>query len=450
MWLGGDPHALALVDVASGERVSRGALAERVSAAATALRDRVGPGGVAFLFAGNDVPSVVSYLAALQARVPVALLDPKAPDAVAADLVARYRPEVVLGRDLAPTGGGAAAHPDLAVLLSTSGSTGSPKLVRLSRAAVAANAGSIAESLGIGPGDVAPTSLPLPYAYGLSVLNSHLAAGAAVLLTDHGVLTDAFWAACRAFGATSLAGVPYTYQMLRRVDLDRVAPPGLRVLTQAGGRLEPALVRQFHAVATARGGRLYVMYGQTEATARIAVLPPSVLPERAGSVGRAVPGTSLSVRVGDREAAPGETGEVVVRGPHVMLGYAQGRDDLARGDELGGELRTGDLGHLDRDGFLWITGRSRRIAKVFGNRLNLDEVEALLRAVPDAPPLAAVSDGDRLKVFVEGGEGSIEALKRALVGRTGLHPSGFAFAAVAALPRTSAGKVDYPALEATP
>lgn len=433
--------AIALIDAATATPVTYGELGARVAAAAAALQARAA-GGIAFLCCRNDVATIVDYLAALTAAVPVVLLDARLDAAALGALIARYQPEVVLGRavDGPPAAPGPRPHPALALLLSTSGSTGSPRLVRLSRAAVDANAHAIAAALGLGPTEVAPTSLPLHYSYGLSVVNSHLAVGATVLVTDAGLVSDEFWRACRAHGATSLAGVPYSYQMLRRLDLGKLAPPSLRTLTQAGGRLDPALVRHFHGVATARGGRLFVMYGQTEATARISVLAPDDLPAHAGAVGRALPGGALEID---------PDGEVIYRGPNVMMGYAEDRADLARGDELGGVLRTGDLGRLDDDGRLWITGRVKRIAKVFGLRVNLDEIEAWLRAQPGVPAAAAVAGDDRLRVFVEGGTPeTLAELRHALAAKVGAHATGFEVTGVAALPRLASGKIDYPQLEA--
>jgi acyl-coenzyme A synthetase/AMP-(fatty) acid ligase len=421
--------------------VSYGELRARVDAAATALAARAG-GGIAFLCCQNDVATVVDYLAALTAGVPVVLLDARLAAAALDALVARYQPAVVLGRAVAlpPPTPRPAPHPALALLLSTSGSTGSPRLVRLSRAAVEANARAIAAALALGPGEVAPTSLPLHYSYGLSVVNSHLVVGATLLLTDAGLVSDEFWRACREHGATSLAGVPYSYQMLRRLDLGKLAPPSLRTLTQAGGRLDPALVRHFHGVAAARGGRLFVMYGQTEATARISVLSPDGCPRT----------PARSARAARRALAVISRQRVIYRGPNVMMGYAEDRADLARGDELGGVLRTGDLGRLDADGRLWITGRVKRIAKVFGLRVNLDELEAWLRGQPDAPVVAAIAGDDKLRVFVEGGApDALAAIKRALASHTGAHVTGFEVVGVAALPRLASGKIDYAQLEAT-
>jgi acyl-coenzyme A synthetase/AMP-(fatty) acid ligase len=437
--LGAADERPALLDAASGRVVSYAELAALV-------RERIatwqgaGLGGLAFLLCRNDVATVVSYLAAMTAGIPVALFDAALPPAALAELRRRYQPELVLGpgdeRDTAPVG--PVVAPELALLLSTSGSTGSPKLVRLSRAAVDSNAAAIGAALALRRADVAPTSLPLHYSYGLSVLNSHLRAGAALLLTDEGLLSDSFWAACRHHRATSLAGVPYSYQMLRRLDFGKLAPPELRTLTQAGGRMEPRLVLHFHQLAQARGGQLFVMYGQTEATARITVLAPRDLPEHVGSVGCAIEG-SLSI----------EDGEVIYRGGNVMLGYAEDRAALALGDELGGRLATGDLGHLDDAGRLWITGRKKRIAKVFGMRVSLDEIEAWLRAEPGELPLAALADGDRLCVYVEGGDDErCAAWRQLLAARTGLHASGFVVRGLAALPRLPSGKIDYASLAA--
>lgn len=275
----------------------------------------------------TTVAAIHRYLAAFTAGTPIALLDPELP---MEPFRARF--------------GGAVCHPDLAVLLA-SGS----RLVRLSRTAVLAGAESIATALGIGPDDVAITSLPLFSGYGLSVLNSHLIRGATVVVEPHGLLDREFWTSVDAFGVTSLAAVPHQYELLCRIGFDPRAHPGLKVLTQAGGRLRPDLIQGFAAKMRAQGtpGRMYVMYG---ASTRVSVLPPDRLPDKLGSVGRAIPGGSLSI----------EDGEVVYRGPNVMMGYAECAADLARGDDLGGVLRTGDPGHLDEDGLLYLTGQSIR------------------------------------------------------------------------------------------
>ncbi|WP_336213020.1 AMP-binding protein [Nonomuraea sp. LPB2021202275-12-8] len=445
------PHARLVMAGEPGD-LGGNRLAARVARAAEALAAL--PPGPLFCGMRNDLPSVLRYLGAWQARRPVALLDPDLSARSLAELVARFKPAALLGFAQAPNGAsvprGTAAirrtrrdgagsreeaaepHPELAVLLATSGSTGDPKLVRLSRAAVLANARAIAQALAIGPEEVAPTSLPLHYSYGLSVLNSHLMAGASVMLTDAGLLERSFWSCLDEHRCTSLAAVPYQYEMLRRLRFDPAEHPALTTLTQAGGRLRPDLVTEF----AAKAARLYVMYGQTEATARIAVLPPDQVAARPDSVGAAVPGGRLTV----------EDGEVVYHGPNVMMGYAETAADLARGDELGGVLRTGDLGRLDGDGFLYITGRVKRIAKIFGVRVNLDDVERLLR---DCGPVAATSGDDRVTVWAEGIDAKgCSILARRLGTELRLHWSGFDVRGVDRLPLLTTGKIDYRALEA--
>ncbi|MEO3874945.1 AMP-binding protein [Nonomuraea sp. B12E4] len=430
------PHPQARLIVAGEpDGLTGDDLADHVTRAAEALtRLRPGP-----LFCGmrNNLTSVVRYLAAWRSERPIALLDPDLSAGALAELVARFRPAALLGFTHASDGSPPprrevpAPHPDLAVLLATSGSTGNPRLVRLSRQAVSANAGAIVTALSVQPGEIAPTSLPLHYSYGLSVLNSHLLAGATVVLTEAGLLERSFWTHLDAHRCTSLAAVPYQYEMLRRLRFDRAEHPALTTLTQAGGRLSPELVTQFAGQAD----RFFVMYGQTEATARIAVLPPDMLAAKPGSVGRAIPGGRLSV----------DDGEIVYHGPNVMMGYAETAADLARGDDLGGVLRTGDLGRLDSDGFLYITGRIKRIAKIFGVRVNLDDVEQLLR---DTGPVAATSGDDRVTVWAEGlNAAGCAGLARRLGSELRVHWSGFDVRGVDRLPLLATGKVDYRALE---
>jgi acyl-CoA synthetase (AMP-forming)/AMP-acid ligase II len=457
-----------LVDAASGERLEGAGLHRSVRRVADGYA-ALGP-GVVFARTGLAADSVLRYLAALCAGRAVALLDPALDPATLADLVARYRPAAVVGLAAGgqlpglPAGYAAAEaeplgphwrrvaapdvtpHPDLAVLLATSGSTGSPKLVRLSGTAIVANARSIAEGLGIGPDETAPTSLPAFYSYGLSVLNSHLVRGATVVVADGGVLSRDFWRAVDGYAATSLAGVPHHYEMLARIRWRPATHPSLRSLTQAGGKMRTELTARLHRQAAEDGARLYVMYGQTEATARIAILPAERLADKLGSAGLPIAGGALTVRTddGSETAKPYVSGEVVYRGPNVMMGYADTAADLARGDDLGGVLATGDLGHLDEEGFLYLTGRVKRIGKVFGVRVNLDDVERLA-SVGD--PVAAVAAGDKVVIWCVGADAAALAEVADRVShRLRMHRSGFDVRAIDRLPTLSSGKVDYRAL----
>ncbi|MFC4063722.1 AMP-binding protein [Actinoplanes subglobosus] len=394
-----------VVDAATGETLT--------PALIDAAAEEIAGQPIVFLPMPTTVPAVARYLAALRLEKPVLLLDP---DLDHSALISRYTTDEV--------------HPDLALLLTTSGSTGDPKLVRLSRSAVLANAGQVAESLGVTGDDVAITTLPLFYSYGLSVLHSHLLRGATVVLERTGIMQRDFWAAVGEHGVTSLAFVPSQYEMLRRLRFDPARYPSVRTLTQAGGRLRTDLVTDFAQRMDSVGGRMFVMYGQTEAAPRMACLPPARLADKLGSVGRAIPGGAFTV----------EDGEVVFQGPNVMMGYAETAADLARGDDLAGVLHTGDLGHLDDEGFLFITGRLKRMAKVFGVRINLDDVERHF-------PVAAVAGDDRLHVFTR--DDDVRALRSRIAEWLGTHFSGVDVRTIPSLPLLANGKTDYRALEAS-
>ncbi|MET8761249.1 AMP-binding protein [Lentzea sp. NPDC004782] len=451
-------HAQArLRDAATGELLGGAELAGRVSEVAKELADL--PSGVLFLRVGLDLTSVLRYLGAFEAGRAVALLDPAQDREVLDGLVARFRPAAVLGIDDEPAPGysrdwvredadGVDPHPDLAVMLPTSGSTGNPKFVRLSRSAILANADAIAEVLGIDENEIAPTSLPLHYSYGMSVLNSHLRKGATVLLEGSGVVARPFWDAVTKYGVTSLAGVPYHYEMLRRLRFDPAKYPSLRTLTQAGGKLRTELVSEFNDKMRAVGGRMFVMYGQTEAAPRMATVPSDRLAEKLGSAGPALPGGTFSIRDedGNEIAEPGVAGEVVYRGPNVMMGYAESEAELAAGDETGGVLVTGDLGYLDEDGFLYITGRLKRIGKVFGNRVNLDDLEQIVKGFGAA---AAVPAGDKVVVFLDSADkDTCKQAAKTLSETLHLHVTGFDVRPAEGFPQLPSGKIDYRSLEA--
>ncbi|MEV6968957.1 AMP-binding protein [Hamadaea sp. NPDC051192] len=443
-----------LVDAASGDVLAGEELADRVAAAA---EQAAAWPGVLFAHFPATVDAIVGYLGALQAGRPICLLDPDLHADLRDRLVARFEPGAITnGKGDLPPGyhadgdvwlrdepSAVTPHADLALLLTTSGSTGDPKLVRLTPTAVQANAHAIAEALGIDGGEVAITSLPLFYSYGMSVLNSHLISGATVVVSPRTFLEREFWNDVNAYGVTSLAAVPYQYEMLKRLRFDPAKYATLRTLTQAGGRLKAELIVDFHGRMSAVGGRMFVMYGQTEAGPRMTTLPSAYLPAKVGSVGPALPGTTLSIRVddGSETTDPDVEGEVIFRGPNVMLGYATTAADFGTGDELGGRLSTEDLGKLDADGHLWITGRLKRMGKIFGIRVNLDDVERLL---VDTPPVAAIPGDDRLTVFVESDEEQWPAkIKARLAEALGIHSSGFEVRSITALPLLANGKVDY-------
>ncbi|HSE72110.1 MAG TPA: AMP-binding protein [Nocardioidaceae bacterium] len=400
----------------------------------------------------NALDPLVTYLAALSAGHPVILVpgdNPANLDAV----TAAYDPDVVStpadGLVERRPGTVHDLHPDLALLLSTSGTTGSPKLVRLSAENLSANAAAIAEYLRIRPTDVAATTLPMHYCYGLSVINSHLHAGATLLLTDLSVVDTCFWDLVREHQVSTFAGVPYTFDLLDRVGFADLDLPSLRYVTQAGGRLAPADVRRFAELGQRRGWDLFVMYGQTEATARMAYLPPDLARSCPSAIGVPIPGGAFHLEPlpelplqRDGDDADLEVGELVYTGANVMLGYADSPADLARGREVIA-LHTGDVARRTPEGLFEIIGRRSRFAKVFGLRIDLDQVEQVYRS---EDVIAHCADGEgRLVVAVDAGARPVDEAAVAQVAKDhfGLPHGAVQVLALPQVPRLPNGKPDY-------
>ena len=425
--------------VTPSEELTYRELAQRVAAAADAFgRER----RLVLIRTRNELGTLVPYLGALAGRH-VAL--PVPPDRDATSIIDTYHPDAVVERDGRITTVAAPdarlLHDELALLLSTSGSTGSPKMVRLSHQNLTSNAESIARYLQISENDCAPTTLPMSYCYGLSVVHSYLLRGARLLLTDRSVIDDEFWTLFRRHGATSLAGVPYTFDLLDSIGFDDMHLPTLRYVTQAGGQLPPERVRRYAHLGQDRGWDFVVMYGATEATARMAYLPAALGPTHPASIGRAIPGGTLDIEPTPDWPEPG-VGELVYRGPNVMLGYAQGPDDLALGRTVH-ELHTGDIARRGTDGLVEIIGRRSRFVKLFGLRVDLQRVETTL-AQEGIASLCTDGGGDLL-VAVESRHDPVQ-IRAAAASAAGVPADAVTVIPMAELPSLPSGKPDYAAV----
>lgn len=405
------------------------------------------PRGLVFCLAHNNLDTLLGYITCLQSGLPIVMLDGSKPKEVIDSLIEVYHPEYIWDGGLKETGlKGGEINPELALCLTTSGSTGSPKFVRLSANNILSNAASIAEYLEIDENERPVTTLPMYYSYGLSVINSHLLKGSTILLTDHTYAQREFWNFMKEQKATSMAGVPYTYEMLKRLRFFRMDLPYLKVMTQAGGKLNKDIAKEYIDFAAANGKKFYVMYGQTEATARMSYLPWESAQDKYASMGVAIPGGkfSLTDTDGNEITDVDVDGELIYLGPNVSLGYAECREDLNKGDENNGVLHTGDVARRDADGFYYITGRLKRFVKIWGNRCNLDATEQLVKSITTSCACAGVDDKITVFVTENGLEESIISL---LSEKTGLNNKAFEVRVIDAIPVKDSGKIDYPALQ---
>lgn len=335
-------------------------------------------------------------------------------------------------------------HDDLCLMLTTSGSTGSPKFVRQSYKNVQANAQAIVEYLEIDDTERPITTLPMNYTYGLSIINSHFMVGATILLTDKGLMQKEFWNFFREKGATSFGGVPYTYEMLDRLRFFRMDLPSLRYMTQAGGKLITELHKKFADYADENGKKFVVMYGQCEATARMGYLPAEKASEKCGSMGIAIPGGKfylIDVN-GMNIDQPYITGELVYEGPNVTLGYAECGEDLKKGDERNGVLQTGDMAQFDEEGYYYIVGRKKRFLKIYGNRVNLDEVDRMIKGKFENIDCASAGTDDHMYLFITD-KSVADAVKDFVVQKTKLNPAAFKTILIDKIPQSDSGKTLY-------
>lgn len=424
-----------------------------------------------FVLCENTIGSVVGYVSFINNKIVPVLLNAHMDDSLLKGLLKAYSPSLLWmpenkAKDYASSGMDVIyqsfgycllrtnydkqypLYDDLCLLLTTSGSTGSPKLVRQSYENVRINAWQIVDYLKLDESERPITTLPMNYTYGLSIINSHLMVGATILLTEKSLMQKEFWNFFRDNRVTSFGGVPYTYEILDKLRFYRMNLPSLRYMTQAGGKLIFELHKKFADYAAANGKRFIVMYGQCEATARMGYLPAYKAVEKCGSMGIAIPGGKFHlVGVnGEDITKPHVTGELVYEGPNVTMGYAECGEDLIKGDERHGVLETGDMAKFDEDGYYYIVGRKKRFLKIYGNRVNLDEIDRMIKGNFDDIDCASAGIDDHMYIFLTDGS-KMDAVKEFVVTKTHLNPSAFNVKVIAFIPKNDAGKVLYRELE---
>ena len=330
---------------------------------------------------------------------------------------------------------------DLALLIPTSGTTGNSKLVRISYKNLNENTKSISSSLSVRPTDRAITTMPMSYSYGLSIINTHLFNGASILVTNRSVIEREFWSFFHKNKPTTFGGVPYIYTMLKRLKFSEMKLDSLKYITQAGGKLDLSLVEYFKDACKKNRTKFYVMYGQTEATARMSILSHNEIDNKKGSIGKPIPGGRFVLKNKCGEELKGESeGELFYYGDNVSMGYAKTSSDFALADFNKGVLKTGDIARRDSDGYYYILGRMNRFVKVYGVRVGLDELESFI----NDKGFVCVCSGidDNLKIYTTDSE-YVDKIHDLISKNRLIHSKGYSINLIDFIPRSKSGKVMY-------
>ncbi len=350
-----------------------------------------------FLLGKNDLETITAYISFINRGHTVALLDFKINNFFLNRLISLYKPSFIFcekkriyknklynlflnfksyvlykrKKDLENV-----INKDLMLLMSTSGTTGSPKFVRQSYLNVASNTQNIIKYLKIKSKDITITSLPISYVYGLSVINTHLQVGATIVLTNHSMVEKFFWKLIDIFKVNNFSGVPYNYSIIEKISKNGL-PHSLKYSTQAGGKMNHTLLKKIIDIYKKNKIKLIQMYGAAEATSRMSYLKWNYAKKKIGSIGKSIPGGKFSL-IDKKGKKNKKKGELVYQGKNVCMGYAESLNDLSLPDLNKGILKTGDLARIDGDGFYYIEGRNNRYVKIYGNRVNLSELETIL------------------------------------------------------------------------
>ena len=450
---------IALIDEFGGQ-LTYGQL----NANANALAEAVGKRCLVFSLCRNEIGSVIGYIGFVNNGIVPVQLNAHLDDTLFNNLLVTYEPSFLwVPKDqisrfqgmeerysaynyvLLKTGF-TKEYPlyhELGLLITTSGSTGSPKFVRQSYENLIVNATSIAEYLKLNATERPITTLPMNYVYGLSIINSHFLVGATLLLTDKGLMQKEFWNFFKEQKATSFGGVPYTYEMLDKLRFYRMKLPSLRTMTQAGGKIVPELHEKFAKYAEENNKNFVVMYGAAEATSRMGYLPPERAVEKKGSMGIPIPGGVFHLVdvSGNEIVEPCVIGELVYEGKNVTLGYAEKGEDLILGDERQGRLETGDMAQFDEDGYYYIVGRKKRFLKIYGNRVNLVEIDRIIKGHFEIEVASAGVD-DHMYIFVTD-EMYSDQVRDYVIKKTKLNPAAFKVIVINEIPKNDSGKTRY-------
>jgi len=418
-----------------------------------------------FLFTENSIESIAGYISFIKSNCVVMLIDSKTKDSEFNLLLQRYSPDFLwcnkkmslkIQKDFFSIVFALnnfqllknkkkisyKINDHLMLLISTSGSLGDPKCVKLSYKNIAQNSLAISEYLKINVNDRAITTLPMNYSYGLSIINTHLNSGASIVLTDKTLVDKLFWKLFDNFKVNNFNGVPFTFEILKKVGLSKIFNKNIRYITQAGGRMNNKYIKEITEKSLKNNIKFYVMYGQTEASPRMSYLDMNLWPNKQGSIGMPIPGGNfwLENNGGEKIEKSNETGELFYSGNNVFMGYSNNYKDLDKKDENQGKLNTGDIAKKDREGFYFVVGRKKRIIKLYGERISLDYVEDKLKE--QNYNIACEGNDDQLFIFYEK-KNNININKNEISKIINIIPSRFNLKQLDNLPKNESGKILY-------
>lgn len=334
-------------------------------------------------------------------------------------------------------------HPNLSMLMTTSGTTGSPKLVRHKYGNIEANAQNVAKVFGWTENERGIIDLPMQYTMGLNVINSHLYAGATVLLIEANLMSPQYWSFIKEQKGSNFTGVPFSYEILNRLRFGRMDLPYLTTMAEGGGKLSDTLFKTFADYAVEKGKRFFATFGTTETSARLAFLPPEQATTHIGSIGHAIPDGKLFLvdENGHEITATDVEGELWYEGPNVTMGYGTCLEDLKKGDEFCGVYETGDIAKKDEDGFFYIVGRKKRFLKLFGLRVSLDQSERIISEHFNIE-CACTGDDTKMKIYITDIKLK-EDVRQLISEKTGLKTTSFDVNVIETIPHFESGKINY-------
>jgi len=415
-----------------------------------------------FILCENNIDTIIAYVGFMRSKNVVCLLDQNINDELLKSIIDVYQPSFIFSNKkkiIKNTNKyrlensflyenkkfvNYKINKKLALLLSTSGTTGSKKLVRLSYQNLYSNSKSIIQYLNLNKNDKAITTLPMHYTYGLSIINTHLCVGAKLILTKKTIIERNFWNLINVHKVTNFGGVPFTFEILKKIKFQNLSLPSLKHITQAGGKLKKELSIEFEKILGKKRIKFFRMYGSTEATSRMAYMPANLNKKHPESIGFAIPGGKLWLQDKKKKkiSSTNTVGEIVYKGSNVCLGYANSKKDLKRGDKNKGILLTGDLGTIDQNKLIFIIGRKKRFLKVFGLRVNLDELETILNNLGYKCLCSGVDNKLKiyfLKKFKKDSSDVIEKISNI----TKINKSVFKIEFIDKFPRNQSGKILY-------